>query len=108
MKQRTMVKWQPFATLPEQANYINRLIHEMNKIEKPVLSEDQLSELNEKLFVCFENKELIQMDYFHEGYIYLVEGIIIKIDSYKQTIIVENNHKRDKFSIINIMDIRFI
>lgn len=107
MKQRTMVKWQPFASLPEQANYINKLIHEMNRIEKPNLSEDQFIELNEKLFIGFENKEFIQIHYFYDGYIYLVEGIVSKVDLIKQMIVVENNQKRDKFSIKNIVDIKF-
>lgn len=106
MKQRGMVKWQPFASLPEQANYINNLIYKMNKIERPILSEDQLNELNEKLFVCFENKETICLEYFYDGYIYLVEGIIIKINPIKKTIIIENNNKRDQFSISSIVDIR--
>ena len=57
MKQRGMVKWQPFASLPEHANYINELVYKINKIERPLLSEDQLNELNKKLFVYFENKE---------------------------------------------------
>lgn len=107
MKQRTMVKWQPFASLPEQANYINRLIHEMNKIEKPILSEDQMNELNEKLYLCFENKEYVRIQYFHEGYLYLVEGIIYKVDSLKHKIMVENKEKRQYFSIANIIDINF-
>lgn len=105
MSQRGMVKWQPFASLPEQANYINKLIYEMNKIERPILSEDQLNELNETLFRAFENKEQIALEYFHDGYIYLVEGIIIKIDPIKKSLIVENNNKRDKFSIASIVNI---
>ncbi|HEY8364163.1 MAG TPA: YolD-like family protein [Haloplasmataceae bacterium] len=105
MTQRGMVKWQPFASLPEQANYINRLIYEMNKIERPILSEDQLNELNEKLYRYYENKEMVSLEYFYDGYVYLVEGIIVKIDPIKKMIIMENNSKRDKFSIASIVNI---
>jgi|SRR5690554_107018 len=105
MKQRGMVKWQPFASLPEHANYLNKLVYKMNKVERPILSEDQLNELNEKLFVYFENKETISLKYFYDGYIYLVEGIIIKINHIKKTVIIENNNIRDNFSIASIVDI---
>ncbi|NLG81341.1 MAG: YolD-like family protein [Bacilli bacterium] len=106
MKQRGMVKWQPFASLPEHANYIHKVIYEMNKIERPILSEDQLNELNEKLYRYSQNKEFISIAYFHDGYIYDVEGIIVKIDLLKKMVIIENNAKRDKFSIENIIDIK--
>ncbi len=105
MKQRGMVKWQPFASLPEQSEYINKLIYEMNQIERPSLSDDQLTELNETLFSCFENKEKVSLHYYYDGYIYLVEGIIIKIDSIKKLLVIENNNKRDKFSLASIVNI---
>lgn len=108
MKKRGMVKWQPFASLPEQANYINQLVYDMNKVERPILSEDQLNELNEKLFRYFENKEMISLEYYHDGYIYLVEGVIIKIEPIKQLIMIENNGKRAKFSIASIVNIELM
>ncbi len=105
MKQRGMVKWQPFASLPEQADYINRLIYEMNKIKRPLLSEDQLYDLNETLFKCYVNQDEIRLSYFYDGYIYLVEGIIVRVDQLKKMIVIENGGKRDKFSIANIVNI---
>lgn len=101
-----MVKWQPFASLPEHANYIRKVIYEMNKIERPVLSEDQLNELNEKLYRYSQTKEPVSMTYYHDGYIYEVEGVIVKIELLTKMIIIENNSKRDKFSIENILDIK--
>ncbi|MDF2699671.1 MAG: YolD-like family protein [Haloplasmataceae bacterium] len=105
MKSRGMVKWQPFASLPEQANYINKLMYEMNKVSRPMLSEDQLVDLNEKLFKFFENKEMVNIHYYHDGYVYLVEGIIEKVDAIKQLIFVTCNGKRDKFSIASIVNL---
>ena len=108
MKERGMVKWQPFASLPEQGDYINKLIYKMNKIERPILSEDKLNELNQTLFRCYENKEMIRLEYYFDGYIYIVEGIIVKIDTIKKNIIMENNNKREKFSVVNIIDIELM
>ena len=43
---RGMVKWAPFATLPEQFESIQQYIIDQNKIDRPLLSDDQLNELN--------------------------------------------------------------
>ena len=46
---RGMVKWAPFATLPEQFERIHEYILDQDKIQRPTLSEDQLNELNCKM-----------------------------------------------------------
>ncbi|MEJ7422961.1 YolD-like family protein, partial [Staphylococcus haemolyticus] len=38
---RGMVKWAPFATLPEQFERIHEYILDQDKIQRPTLSEDQ-------------------------------------------------------------------
>jgi hypothetical protein len=105
MKQRGMVKWQPFASLPEQAGYIQSLLYDLNKMEKPQLSEDQLEELNRKLHAFYQNKEWIKMSYFYDGYVYIVEGIIHKIDVINQSIIIEHNGKTNRFGLLSIVGI---
>lgn len=39
-----MVKWQPFKTMPEQYERLEQYVEEQNKIDKPLLSDDQLYE----------------------------------------------------------------
>ncbi|MDN6630699.1 MAG: YolD-like family protein, partial [Staphylococcus equorum] len=46
---RGMVKWAPFATLPEQFETIQQYLVDQNKIDRPILSDDQLNELNLQL-----------------------------------------------------------
>jgi len=106
MKQRGMVKWQPFASLPEQAGYIQKVLYDIKKIDKPILSDDQLEELNWKLNALSQTKEWVKITYFYDGYLYLVEGFICKIDFFKQSIIIENDGKRDYFGILSIVDIQ--
>lgn len=38
---RGMRKRRPFASIPEQHIVLNKIVRELNKIEMPVLSEDQ-------------------------------------------------------------------
>ncbi len=51
---RRMIKWAPFATMPQQYEKINQHIRNQDKIEKPELSESPLADLNhvllEKMF----------------------------------------------------------
>lgn len=106
MKQRGMVKWQPFASLPEQAGYIQQVLYDLNKIEKPLLSEDQLLELNRLVYEAYESRAWIKLAYFYDGYIYLVEGVIIKIELDKQTIVVEHHQSKSRFAIKSIIDLQ--
>ncbi|MGS0654949.1 YolD-like family protein [Staphylococcus arlettae] len=48
-KGRDLVKWQPFASIPEQYEQIAQYMEDQNKIDKPILSDDQLQKLNETL-----------------------------------------------------------
>lgn len=41
---RGIVKWAPFATIPEQHEMLNKYKDNQNKIEKPILSDDQLND----------------------------------------------------------------
>ncbi|MDW3901164.1 YolD-like family protein, partial [Staphylococcus saprophyticus] len=43
---RGIVKWQAFKTMPEQYEQLEQYIQDQNKIEKPILDDDQLNELN--------------------------------------------------------------
>ena len=52
-RDRKMMKWMPFHALLEQGDYINDLLNGRIKKEMPVLSVDQLDELNYKLEMAF-------------------------------------------------------
>ena len=43
---RGIVKWQAFKTMPEQYEQLEQYIQDQNKIDKPILDDDQLNELN--------------------------------------------------------------
>lgn len=100
-----MVKWQPFASLPEQAGYIRKLLYDINKIEKPQLSEDQLEDLNHLIIEAFENNEWIKLSYYHDGYIYVVEGTIHRIDPITYTVTIQNGEQLGQFGFSNIINI---
>lgn len=103
---RGMVKWQPFASLPEQANYIKRVLYEHNKQEKPELSIEQLEELNKQILEAYHSGALVMITYYHDGYVYLVEGVIEKIDPIHQGIVIKNGEQSGHFAFSNIISIQ--
>ncbi|HDJ6031148.1 TPA: YolD-like family protein [Staphylococcus aureus] len=104
---RGMIKWAPFATLPEQFETIQQYIIDQNKITRPVLSDDQLAELNIRLHEALQYAQSVEVKFYNNGFvdsvrltIYRIDAINYEIDGY-----VYNQQQRQKISIFDILDI---
>lgn len=104
---RGMIKWAPFATLPEQFETIQQYIIDQNKITRPVLSDDQLAELNIRLHGALQYAQPVEVKFYNNGFvdsvrltIYRIDAINYEIDGY-----VYNQQQRQKISIFDILDI---
>ncbi|EWU15846.1 TPA: YolD-like family protein [Staphylococcus aureus] len=104
---RGMIKWDPFATLPEQFETIQQYIIDQNKITRPVLSDDQLAELNIRLHEALQYAQPVEVKFYNNGFvdsvrltIYRIDAINYEIDGY-----VYNQQQRQKISIFDILDI---
>ena len=104
---RGMIKWAPFATLPEQFETIQQYIIDQNKITRPVLSDDQLDELNIRLHEALKYAQPVEFKFYNNGFvdsvrltIYRIDAINYEIDGY-----VYNQQQRQKISIFDILDI---
>ncbi|HDK8291871.1 TPA: YolD-like family protein [Staphylococcus aureus] len=104
---RGMIKWSPFATLPEQFETIQQYIIDQNKITRPVLSDDQLAELNIRLHEALQYAQPVEVKFYNNGFvdsvrltIYRIDAINYEIDGY-----VYNQQQRQKISIFDILDI---
>ncbi|HDR3146028.1 TPA: YolD-like family protein [Staphylococcus aureus] len=104
---RGMIKWAPFATLPEQFETIQQYIIDQNKITRPVLSDDQLAELNIRLHEALQYAQPVEVKFYNNGFvdsvrltIYRIDAINYEIDDY-----VYNQQQRQKISIFDILDI---
>ncbi|MGJ8898163.1 YolD-like family protein [Staphylococcus aureus] len=104
---RGMIKWAPFATLPEQFETIQQYIIDQNKITRPVLSDDQLAELNIRLHEALQYAQPVEVKFYNNGFvdsvrltIYRIVAINYEIDGY-----VYNQQQRQKISIFDILDI---
>lgn len=105
-KERGIVKWQAFKTMPEQYEQLEQYIQDQNKIEKPILDDDQLNELNNKLIFKMYNDPSIELRYFENGYIKTKKGCIYKVDPYTQTLHLEEKTGLIKINLLDIVEIK--
>ncbi|HDZ6021489.1 TPA: YolD-like family protein [Staphylococcus aureus] len=106
-KGRDKVKWAPFKTVSDQYKLLDEYIEEQNKVEMPLLSDDQLQILNETVYYNSMNNILTELSYWDNGYINSIECYINKVDALENVMIVSNESKETKIkiplnSIINI------
>lgn len=73
IRDRGMVKWAPYKSLPEQEDYLEEMEKEKLRTEMPLLSEEELEELNNTLSSLKKGDE-ISLDYFENGYRSVIEG----------------------------------
>ncbi|OJT35415.1 YolD-like family protein [Staphylococcus ureilyticus] len=103
---RGMVKWQPFKTMPEQYERLEQYVEDQNKIEKPLLSDDQLYELNEILMFKMLNDPEVIISYYESGYIKNIEGYIRKVDDYEQMLYLDEGNGLSRISLMDIVEIK--
>lgn len=103
---RGMVKWAPFATIPEQHERLNQFKQDQNKIEKPILSDDQLNELNDTLILKMFHEPNIEVSYFEDGYIQSIEGYIHKVDVHTKLLHLYEGTGLSKINLKDIVEIK--
>lgn len=100
MSDRGMKKWAPYKSLIEQEIFIKQMKVNKEKIEKPVLCEEEMEKINYHLS---QNRcRTLIFSVYSDGYIYKFETKIKTIDLYSKSIVFENNLK---YSINDIVDI---
>ncbi|MBI5975964.1 YolD-like family protein [Staphylococcus canis] len=96
---RGIVKWAPFATLPEQFEAIKQFEKNQLKIEKPTLSEAQMQDINYILHIKLARNEFTTIHYWRNGHIHKIQGYISKVDPINHTLILTNARRTDRLTI---------
>lgn len=99
MSDRGMKKYAPYSSLIEQSSCLEKMRYKKNKIEKPTISNEEAEKIN--FILTNYNNEDVVITYFYDGYIYLIETKIKRIDKYNRMLIL-NNGKLPFSSIIKI------
>lgn len=104
-KDRGMIKWQPFDSLTNFKKMKIDLQRKKNKKEMPILSEDQLVNIENIIKEAYFNKNKIKIYYYLNGAILNKEVKIKNIDYYKKQIILSDNTNIYYKQIINVKNV---
>ena len=98
-EERGMIKWAPFASVIDSSILVNEILEEKSKINKPTLTDEKYSSIEEDILYSFKNNEYINIEYFKNGKIYKIKEKVSKIDTFSKCIILSNKTKLN-FNII--------
>ena len=88
---RGIIKWAPFNSVTPSKELINRLDKEKQKINKPILSEEQLETLQNNLFEAYNNELESIIKYYKNGIIFKEKAKIKVLDLSHNRIILNTN-----------------
>lgn len=88
---RDIRKWNAFKTLPQQYEQLEQYVQDQNKIDMPILSDEQVQILNDKLNMKIKYNSKANVEYYSDGYIYSISGLIKKIDVIESLLIITND-----------------
>lgn len=86
LRGRGMVKWQPFASIPEQHEEIRGILEDLNKSPKPIVTEDMREQLERSLIYSMQTKEEINISYYRDGHISNMYINVLHIEPMTRTV----------------------
>ncbi|HDR8052135.1 TPA: YolD-like family protein [Bacillus cereus] len=86
-KGRGMVKWTPFAAMPEQFAGIREIIKDKTKVERPTLTQDEQELIENTLLCSLLSEEEILITYYEDGFLLTSYMTVIDIDPLNKSII---------------------
>lgn len=95
-------KWAPFATLINSNTVLKEINEEKTRINRPVLSEEQISELENIIIESYINHVFIEIIYYKNSHAYKTTGIISKINPISKKITLNNQKNIFFYNIIRI------
>ena len=90
MIDRGFIKWKPFDSCFSSQSVVKKLVIEKNKINMPILSEEQIHYIEEAIITSYHLKNNIKLKYYYDGNINYIEGKISYIDSLEKKICLKN------------------
>lgn len=109
-KGRGMIKWAPFATIPQQYSELREIIRKQEYEYLPLLSSDQISVINENLHEAILNQKEYTIIYYNEVEYRKksIQGVVKKIFDLEHYIVLNlcNTNSLLRIDFKHIIDIR--
>jgi hypothetical protein len=103
---RGIIKWSPFDGLAGFNDMFTELRNRLTRMDKPVLLDDRLEELDLALQAALNNDTRILFEYFNDGHIRYTEGTILKIDTIHHIVMMDTKQRISIQDILNIHEIQ--
>lgn len=106
-KGRGMIKWTPFAAMPEQFAGIREIIKEQNTVTRPNLTPEE-KELIESMLLCsLLSEEEILITYYEEGYLLNSYMTVVDINPLNSAVICTDAfYNKMTLQFSNIIDVK--
>jgi len=108
-KDRGMVKWRAFASMPEQYIGLAKVLEEKLKVEQPILSEDQVEQINQTLSEAIHNQKEVYLTYYKQGHCITDTGRIEYINAHKNCFYFIDDvfELKNEIPLAALIDLRF-
>ncbi|MDU0435893.1 MULTISPECIES: YolD-like family protein [Staphylococcus] len=103
---RGIIKWRAFKTIPEQYKRIDDFIEEQNKVDIPLLSDDQLHLINEKVQYKMKKNIVSDVSYWNNGYITTLQCYIRSVDTLEGIMLVISEKGKIKIPLNYIVSVQ--
>ncbi|MFB9860957.1 YolD-like family protein [Salinicoccus siamensis] len=104
-KGRGMIKWAPFATMPEQFERVDAMIEAQSKISRPELSDDRLAEMDHTMKKAIHEKRNVRIEYYYDGLRFHVDLQLLRVDRWSLMLIGQRLAPEDEMVFISFIDI---
>ncbi len=103
MHDRNNIKWAPFNSVINGQDVIKEINEEKSRINKPILSEDQLEELENIILEVLSNQSTIELIFYRNNHFYKVTGKITSVNTAQKKITINNQKSYYFANIIKII-----
>ena len=100
---RGMIKWAPFATMPEQYERVDRMMEEQAHVSEPSLDNDRLQEI--EITLRDNIGKVLVLRYWDAGYEVQLECKLEYIENWSQMIVVSKGEKLININFTHIYEI---
>lgn len=103
VRNRGEITWAPFNSVINSNQVLKELALEKERLERPVLLEDKINEIENYILNAFYDKLEITIKYYKNYQIYIFKGIITKIDKITKKITLNNKINIDFSNIVDFL-----
>lgn len=102
IRDRGNIKWTAMM-LPEHVRMLRDWQEELRKTERPQLDEYDLRSLSDEIERAYKSKSYIKITCFKDGYLKNTTGVIIEIDLFNKSLVLDNPFETKRYSFDEIV-----